>query len=76
MDGFCDMHYERFGYETLDQIADEELAPQITIPALMFRNVMDDITPIEDSRVMRPKREDRGSARPSPCWATVSPGTR
>lgn len=52
MDGFRDLLYERFGRESLDEIVNEELAPQIAVPALMFHDIMDDVTSIEDSRAI------------------------
>ena len=52
MDGFRAMLYENFGQDVLDSITNEILAPQINIPALMFHDVADNVTPIEDSRAM------------------------
>jgi pimeloyl-ACP methyl ester carboxylesterase len=44
--------YEHFGREVLDAIANETLTPQINIPALMFHDVADNVTPVEDSRAV------------------------
>lgn len=52
MDGFRAMLYENFGQDVLDSITNEILAPQINIPALMFHDVADNVTPIEDSRAV------------------------
>lgn len=50
MDGFRLMLYEQFGRDVLEAITNEALAPRINIPALMFHDLTDDVTPIEDSR--------------------------
>jgi pimeloyl-ACP methyl ester carboxylesterase len=50
MDGFRLMAYENFGRDVLESITNEILAPQIDIPALMFHDSTDNVTPIEDSR--------------------------
>lgn len=52
MDGLREMIYENFGKDVLDRIVNEELAPQIDIPALMFHDTADNVTPIEDSRAI------------------------
>ncbi len=52
IDGLRAMIYENFGQDVLDSIANEILAPQINIPALMFHDVTDNVTPIEDSRAV------------------------
>ena len=52
MDGLCVMIYDNFGKDVLDAIVNEELTPQIQIPALMFHDVADNVTPIEDSRAI------------------------
>jgi pimeloyl-ACP methyl ester carboxylesterase len=52
MDGLRTMIYENFGKEVLDAIVNEKLTPQIHIPALMFHDVADNVTPIEDSRAI------------------------
>lgn len=52
MDGLRAMIYENFGKEVLDAIINEKLAPQIHIPTLMFHDVTDNVTPIEDSRAI------------------------
>ena len=50
MDGLRALIYENFGKEILDAIVNEKLTSQIHIPALMFHDVADNVTPIEDSR--------------------------
>ncbi len=52
MDGLRDMLYENFGKEVLDSIVNETLTPQLDIPALMFHDSADNVTPIEDSRAI------------------------
>jgi pimeloyl-ACP methyl ester carboxylesterase len=52
MDSFREMLYENFQREVLEAIANESLAPQINIPALMFHDVEDNVTPVEDSRAI------------------------
>jgi pimeloyl-ACP methyl ester carboxylesterase len=52
MDGLRAMIYENFGKEVLDAIVNEKLTPQIHIPALMFHDAADNVTPIEDSRAI------------------------
>lgn len=52
IDGFRVMLYEHFGQGVLEAIVHENLAPQIDIPALMFHDVADNVTPVEDSRAI------------------------
>jgi pimeloyl-ACP methyl ester carboxylesterase len=52
MDGFRAMLYENFGRERLESITNELLTPRIHIPALMFHDVADNVTPVEDSRAI------------------------
>jgi pimeloyl-ACP methyl ester carboxylesterase len=52
MDGFRAMLYEKFGRDVLEAITNESLTPQIHIPALMFHDVADNVTPVEDSRAI------------------------
>src|SRR6266540_4035704 len=52
MDGFRGMLYENFGREVLEAITNEILTPQINIPALMFHDAADNVTPVEDSRAI------------------------
>ena len=52
MEGFRAMLFEEFGQGVLDAITNESLAPQIDIPTLMFHDVKDDVTPVEDSRLI------------------------
>jgi pimeloyl-ACP methyl ester carboxylesterase len=52
MDGFRAMLYEQFGRNVLEAITNEALTPRINIPALMFHDVTDNVTPIEDSRAV------------------------
>lgn len=46
------MIHENFGKDVLDAIVNEKLTPQIQIPALMFHDGADNVTPIEDSRAI------------------------
>ena len=52
MDGFREMLYENFQREVLEAITNESLTPRINIPALMFHDVGDNVTPVEDSRAI------------------------
>ena len=52
MDGLRKMIYENFGREVLDAIVNEDLAPKIDIPALMFHDTGDNVTPVDDSRAI------------------------
>lgn len=52
IDGFRVMLYEQFGQGVLEAIVHEKLAPQIDIPVLMFHDVADNVTPVEDSRAI------------------------
>jgi pimeloyl-ACP methyl ester carboxylesterase len=52
MDGFRAMLHENFGQDVLEAITNESLAPQIHIPALMFHDATDNVTPVEDSRAI------------------------
>lgn len=52
MDGMRDMIHENFGKDVLDPIANETMTPQIPIPALMFHDAADNVTPVEDSRAI------------------------
>jgi pimeloyl-ACP methyl ester carboxylesterase len=52
IDGLRDMIYDNFGRSVLDAIVNETLAPQISIPALMFHDTADNVTPISDSRAI------------------------
>jgi pimeloyl-ACP methyl ester carboxylesterase len=52
MEGFRVMLYEKFGQGVLESITNESLAPQLNIPALMFHDVTDNVTPIDDSRTI------------------------
>jgi pimeloyl-ACP methyl ester carboxylesterase len=52
MNGMEKMLYETFGREKLEAIANERLAPQIDLPALMFHDAADPVTPIDDSRAI------------------------
>jgi pimeloyl-ACP methyl ester carboxylesterase len=42
----------RFGKDALLSIANETLAPKINIPTLMFHDITDKVTPIEESRAI------------------------
>ena len=52
IDGFRVLLYENFGQGVLEAIVHERLAPKINIPALMFHDVADNVTPVEDSRAI------------------------
>lgn len=52
MDGFRNMLYENFSRELLESITNELLTPRIHIPALMFHDESDNVTPVEDSRAI------------------------
>jgi len=52
MDGFRAMLHENFGHDVLESITNELLTPQIHIPALMFHDASDNVTPVEDSRAI------------------------
>ena len=52
MDGFRTMLFENFGRDVLEAITNEKLTPHINIPALMFHDAADNVTPVEDSRVI------------------------
>ncbi len=52
MEGFRLLLYENFGRAVLEAIKNEALTPHIHIPALMFHDVADNVTPVEDSRTI------------------------
>jgi pimeloyl-ACP methyl ester carboxylesterase len=52
MDGFRNLLYENFDRERLEAITNELLAPHIQIPALMFHDAADNVTPVDDSRAI------------------------
>ncbi len=52
MYGFRQMLYEKFGQDLLESITNEGLTPHIHIPALMFHDKADNVTPVEDSRAI------------------------
>lgn len=52
MQGFRAMLYENFKRAVLESITNETLAPRLQIPALMFHDVTDNVTPVEDSRTI------------------------
>ena len=52
IDGLRAMIYENFGQDVLESITNESLTPQINIPALMFHDTADNVTPIDDSRAI------------------------
>lgn len=52
MDGFQAMLYENFGRQVLEAITNEKLTPRIHIPALMFHDGEDNVTPVQDSRLI------------------------
>lgn len=50
--GLRDMISENFGRDVLDEIVNEDLVKKIRIPALMFHDRSDNVTPVEDSRAI------------------------
>jgi len=52
MGSFRAMLYENFGRDVLESITNEALTPRINIPALMFHDAADNVTPVEDSRAI------------------------
>ena len=52
IEGLRAMIYDNFGQDVLESITNEILTPQINIPALMFHDVADNVTPVEDSRAI------------------------
>jgi pimeloyl-ACP methyl ester carboxylesterase len=52
MEGFRAMLYEEFGRDVLESIVNESFVPRIHIPALMFHDLTDNVTPVEDSRTI------------------------
>jgi len=52
IDGLQVMIYKNFGKDVLDAIWNEKMTQKIDIPALMFHDKADDVTPIEDSRAI------------------------
>jgi len=52
IDGLRDMIYANFGKDVLDAIWNEKMTQRIEIPAMMFHDKADNVTPIEDSRAI------------------------
>jgi pimeloyl-ACP methyl ester carboxylesterase len=52
IEGLRSMIYENFGKDLLDAIVNETMTPKIDIPALLFHDKSDNVTPIEDSRAI------------------------
>jgi pimeloyl-ACP methyl ester carboxylesterase len=50
--GLRNMIYENFGKDVLNAIVNETLVPHIHLPALMFHDRSDNVTPVEDSRAI------------------------
>lgn len=50
IEGLRAMIYKNFGEGVLDKINNDLMTPQIDVPALMFHDTADNVTPIEDSR--------------------------
>ena len=50
--GIRAMIIEKFGAGVLDEIVNENLVKEINIPALMFHDRSDEVTPVEDSRAI------------------------
>jgi len=51
-EGLRSMIYEKFGKDLLDSIVNERMTQEIDIPALMFHDKADNVTPVEDSRAI------------------------
>jgi pimeloyl-ACP methyl ester carboxylesterase len=52
MEGLRALLYEQFGSGVLESITNQRLTPRIKIPALMFHDAGDNVTPVEDSRAI------------------------
>ncbi|MBX3036463.1 MAG: alpha/beta hydrolase [Anaerolineales bacterium] len=52
MDSLYEMVNENFGKGVLEEIFNEELVKKINIPALVFHDRSDEVTPVEDSRAI------------------------
>ena len=52
MDSLYEMVYENFGKGVLEEIVNEELVKEINLPALVFHDRSDEVTPVEDSRAI------------------------
>lgn len=52
MESFRGLLYENFGRAVLEAITNEALTPLIDVPALMFHDSADNVTPVEDSRAI------------------------
>lgn len=52
IDALRSMIYEKFGNGVLDAIVNETMTQNINIPALMFHDKSDNVTPVEDSRAI------------------------
>ncbi|NOH01081.1 MAG: alpha/beta fold hydrolase [Chloroflexi bacterium] len=50
--GLGAMIYETFGKDVLESIVNESLVQTIHVPALMFHDKSDNVTPVEDSRAI------------------------
>ncbi|MCC7117973.1 MAG: alpha/beta hydrolase [Anaerolineales bacterium] len=51
-DGIRDLLFENFSAELLNSIVNAELVKELQIPALMFHDHADEVTPVEDSRAI------------------------
>jgi pimeloyl-ACP methyl ester carboxylesterase len=52
IEGLRDMIYSNFRKDVLDAIWNEKMTQNIDIPALMFHDTADNVTPVEDSRAI------------------------
>jgi pimeloyl-ACP methyl ester carboxylesterase len=52
MDGLHDMIYANFGKDVMDGIWNEKMTQKIEVPALMFHDKADNVTPVDDSRAI------------------------
>jgi len=52
IEGLAQLIFENYGRETVESIIHETYVPRMPIPALMFHDTSDKVTPIEDSRAI------------------------
>ncbi len=64
MDGLQNMIYENFGRDVLDSIINEILVTQIHIPALMFHDRSDNVTPWKTAAPLPTPGPKRNTSRP------------
>jgi len=52
INGLLNMIYDNFGRDVLDRIVNAEMVTKIDIPALMFHDAADNVTPVDDSHAI------------------------